>query len=102
MGTAPGGNTLPGGRTCGPAAGSRQKNMPRGARETSWATRPEPSSVGGAAPGRLRCAWWAHDGWSPPPDLACEPKRRGRPPAVPVGNLFGTCWRLAPDAPVTC
>ena len=27
MGTAPGGSTLPGGRTCGPAAGSRQKNI---------------------------------------------------------------------------
>ena len=63
--------------------------MPRGARATSWATRPEPSSVG-AAPGRLRGRG------GPTMDGMClltSPASRngGRPRAVPVGNLFGTC-----------
>ena len=61
MGTAPGGSTLPGGSTWGPAAGSRQKNIyPR------WA-----GSIGGAraAAGRAGGLPWSHVGQNCPEGL---------------------------------
>ena len=58
MGTAPGGSTLPGGSTWGPAAGSRQKNIQArgragGLRHTSGRECPGEAAPRGGGPSWL-------------------------------------------------
>ncbi len=78
MGTAPGGSTLPGGSTWGPAAGSRQKNIQARGR-AGGPTCDGPESSRGLPPGAAGLRGWGRPGRAFDLNLSEASRRRAAP-----------------------
>ncbi len=78
MGTAPGGSTLPGGSTWGPAAGSRQKNIQARGR-AGGPTCDGPESSRGLPPGATGLRGWGRPGRAFNLNLREASRRRAAP-----------------------